>query len=244
MSAAVHPEEIVQVYVWEWPVRVCHWVIAISLVVLAATGMYMGHPFIVFGEVFRQQFLTGTIRYIHFLFAIFFSCAVVARIGWMFTGNRFARWDKFIPVKASRRTGIVNAVRFYLFRLRKPPGYVGHNPLAGATYVFVFLLYLVMITSGFSLYADMAHVRLIHWAFSLFRPLYGSLQTARFIHHVVMYLLLGFAVHHVYSAVLMSQVEANATMESIFSGFKFVKKGDLVHAGDWQGAAIRRGVNV
>jgi Ni/Fe-hydrogenase 1 B-type cytochrome subunit len=244
MSAALHPEEIVQVYVWEWPVRVCHWVIAISIVVLAATGMYMGHPFVVFGEVFRQQFLTGTIRYIHFLFAIFFSCAVVARIGWMFTGNRFARWDKFIPVKASRRTGIVNALRFYLFRLRKPPGYVGHNPLAGAVYVLVFLLYLVMVTSGFALYADMAHVRLIHWAFSLFRPLYGSLQTARFIHHGVMYLLLGFAVHHVYSAILMSQVEANATMESIFSGFKFVKKGDLVHAGDWQGAAIRRGINV
>ncbi len=59
-----------------------------------------------------------------------------------------------------------------------------------------------------------------------------------------MYLLLGFAVHHVYSAILMSQVEASATMESIFSGFKFVRKADLLHAGDWHGAAIRRGINV
>lgn len=244
MSAALQPDDVVQVYVWEWPVRVCHWVIALSLMVLAATGMYMGHPFIMFGEVVRQQFLMGVFKYVHFLFAILFSCAVVARIGWMFAGNRFARWDKFIPVAASRRTGIRNALRFYLFRLRKPPGYVGHNPLAGITYVAVIVLYLVMITSGFALYADMAHVRLVHWAFSLFRPLYGSLQTARFLHHGVMYLLLGFAVHHVYSAVLMSQVEANATMESIFSGFKFVKKGDLLHAGDWHGAAVRRGINV
>jgi Ni/Fe-hydrogenase 1 B-type cytochrome subunit len=39
-----------------------------------------------------------------------------------------------------------------------------------------------------------------------------------------MWLLLGFAVHHVYSAVLMSTVEANATMESIFSGYKFVRR--------------------
>jgi Ni/Fe-hydrogenase 1 B-type cytochrome subunit len=244
MSAPIQPGEIVQVYVWEWPVRIAHWLIAGSLVMLAATGMYMGHPYIMFGEVVRAQFLMGTVKLVHFLFAILFSCSVVARIGWMFTGNRFSRWDKFIPVAASRRTGIVNALRFYLFQLRKPPGYVGHNPLAGFAYVAVFFLYLVMITSGFALYADLAHVRLIHWTFSLFRPLYGSLQTARFLHHGVMYLLLGFGVHHVYSAVLMSQVEANATMESMFSGFKFVKKGDLVHAGDWQGAAIRRGINV
>jgi Ni/Fe-hydrogenase 1 B-type cytochrome subunit len=244
MSTALHPDEVVQVYVWEWPVRLCHWFIAISITVLAATGMYMGHPFIMFDEVVRQRFLMGVFKYVHFLFAILFSCSVVARIGWMFAGNRFARWDKFVPVAASRRTGLGNALRFYLFRLRKPPGYVGHNPLAGFVYVGVFLLYLVMVTSGFALYADMAHVRLIHWTFSLFRPLYGSLQTARYIHHGVMYLLLGFAVHHVYSAILMSQVEANATMESIFSGFKFVKKADLLHAGDWHGAAIRRGINV
>jgi Ni/Fe-hydrogenase 1 B-type cytochrome subunit len=46
-----------------------------------------------------------------------------------------------------------------------------------------------------------------------------------------MWLLLGFAVHHVYSSLLMSQVEQNATVESIFSGYKFVSKEDLVHSG-------------
>ena len=54
---------------------------------------------------------------------------------------------------------------------------------------------------------------------------------ARFIHHIVMWLLLGFGVHHVYSAVLMSQIEQNATMESIFTGYKFLRRGDLVHSG-------------
>ena len=46
-----------------------------------------------------------------------------------------------------------------------------------------------------------------------------------------MWLLLGFGLHHVYSAILMSTVEANATMESIFSGYKFVPPEDLVHSG-------------
>ena len=46
-----------------------------------------------------------------------------------------------------------------------------------------------------------------------------------------MWLLIGFAVHHVYSAMLMAQVEANGTMESILSGWKFVPPEDLVYSG-------------
>ena len=59
----------------------------------------------------------------------------------------------------------------------------------------------------------------------------AACRCARWIHHVVMWLLLGFAVHHVYSAILMSTVEANATMESIFSGYKFVPREDLEYSG-------------
>jgi Ni/Fe-hydrogenase 1 B-type cytochrome subunit len=40
-----------------------------------------------------------------------------------------------------------------------------------------------------------------------------------------------FFVHHVYSAILMSQVEPTATLESIFSGHKFVPREDLIFSG-------------
>jgi Ni/Fe-hydrogenase 1 B-type cytochrome subunit len=63
--------------------------------------------------------------------------------------------------------------------------------------------------------------------FTFLVPLVGGLQTARWIHHVVMWLLLGFAVHHVYSAILMSSTEKTATMESIFSGYKFMPRETL-----------------
>ena len=46
---------------------------------------------------------------------------------------------------------------------------------------------------------------------------------ARFIHHVGMWLLLGFAAHHIWSAVTISFVERNGLMDSMFSGFKFVR---------------------
>ena len=66
----------------------------------------------------------------------------------------------------------------------------------------------------------------IHW-FGVLAPLFGGLQTARWIHHVVMWLLLGFAVHHVYSAMLVAMVEKNGTIDSIISGYKWVPRRDL-----------------
>lgn len=224
-------KEIVRVYVWQWPVRITHWLIVFSIAVLSCTGIYIGNPFLISSGPAGERFIMGTMKVIHFYAAIVFTLAVLSRIAWMFLGNRYSTWDKFIPVARQRRTGFIPTLRFYLFLLRKPPGFVGHNPLAGMAYVLVFGLYLIAISTGLALYATSAHVESPLRIFASLGPLFGGLQMARWIHHATMWLLLGFAVHHVYSALLMSQVEQNATIESIFSGYKFVPKEDLVHSG-------------
>jgi Ni/Fe-hydrogenase 1 B-type cytochrome subunit len=229
-----HPPEhsdLVRVYVWEWPVRLAHWSAVASIAVLAVTGIYIGNPLLVVRGPAGQNFLMGTMKVVHSYAAILFTLAVLSRIIWAFRGNHFARWDKFIPVKRRRRRGLVQALRFYLFQLRKPPGFIGHNPLAGFTYTFVFLLYLVQIVTGFTLYGASAAAGSHMHVFRHLLPLLGGLQTVRLVHHGVMWLLIGFAIHHVYSAVLMSQIEANGTTESIFSGYKFVHKDDVIYSG-------------
>ncbi len=228
---AAPSSDLVRVYVWEWPVRITHWLIAGSIIVLAATGIYIGRPLIISTGPAGSRFLMGTFKVVHSYAAIVFTLAVLSRVLWMFVGNSYARWDNFIPVRRQRRRGFLRTLEFYLFLLRKPPGYVGHNPLAGMTYVLVFLLYFVMIGTGFSMYSASARMGSPMRAFQFLIPLFGGLATARWIHHVVMWLLLGFAVHHVYSSVLMSQVEANATVESIVSGYKFVPRQDVTEPG-------------
>ena len=223
--------EIVRVYVWELPVRVTHWLIALSIAVLSATGIYIGHPFITVSGPAGEHFVMGWAKVIHSYAAIAFTLSVLARVTWMFTGNKYAHWDKFIPVHRPRRSGLWPTLKFYLFALRKPPGFVGHNPLAGLTYTLVFGLYFAAIATGLAMYSASAGVGSPMRAFTFLIPFAGGLQTARWIHHIVMWLLLGFTVHHVYSGVLMSSVEANATMESIFSGFKFVPREDLQFSG-------------
>lgn len=223
--------DLVRVYVWQLPVRVAHWLIVGSIVVLSVTGFYIGAPFISVPGPAGQRFVMGTMKVVHFWAAIVFTLSVAARLVWMFTGNKYARWDKFLPVPARRRRGLWPTVKFYLFVLRKPPGFVGHNPVAGLAYTAVFGLYAVMILTGLALYGASAHVESPLRVFAGLAPWLGGLQTARWAHHVVMWLLIGFAVHHVYSAMLMSTVEQNATMESIFSGYKFVPREDLIHSG-------------
>jgi Ni/Fe-hydrogenase 1 B-type cytochrome subunit len=227
-SVAAQASQTVRVYVWEVPVRLTHWLIALSIVVLSVTGFYIGSPFIVSSGRATQRFVMGTMKAIHNFAAIVFTLSVLARIVWMFVGNRHARWDQFVPVPGERRRALIPTFLFYIFLRAKPPGCAGHNPLAGASYVAVFFLYLVMIASGLGLYAVSAHLDSPLRGLDFLLALFGGAQTARWVHHVVMWLLLGFAVHHVYSSILMDHVEKSGTVASIVSGYKFLPSSEIV----------------
>lgn len=216
-----------RVYVWELPVRISHWLIALSVTVLAVTGFYIGNPFIIVSGPARDHFVMGWMKVIHYYAAMVFTLAVLARIVWMFVGNDYARWNQFVPTTRVRLGNLVRAFRFYTFRRPRPPITVGHNPLAGAAYLFVFLLYLMMIATGLAIYSQSAAIGSPLNAFRFLIPMLGGLQSARWLHHVGMWLLLGFIVNHIYSSVMFSAVERNATLESIFTGYKFVRPAAL-----------------
>jgi Ni/Fe-hydrogenase 1 B-type cytochrome subunit len=215
--------ELEPVYVWDLVVRSTHWLIALSMAVLAITGVYIGRPFLISSGEAGDRFVMGTVKLIHYYGAIVFSLAVMARLIWMFTGPKYASWRQFIPLAAKRRRGLVGTFKFYIMLRDKPPMAAGHNPLAGLTYVAVFGLYMVMIATGFALYSVSAYTSYMQW-WDWLLPVFGGPQGARWIHHVVMWLLIGFVVHHFFSALLVSRVEKNGYIDSIFSGYKYLPK--------------------
>jgi Ni/Fe-hydrogenase 1 B-type cytochrome subunit len=219
-------EPAVRIYVWQLPVRVIHWLIFLAIIVLSATGYYIGNPMSSQPGAARDHFFTGTVRVVHLYAGYVFIASVLARMIWMFTGNAYARWNQFIPASKERIHNFVGTFLFYTFIRRDPPPVRGHNAVAGASYVVVYGLMFLISLTGLALHASAADVGSpLRW-FGALVPLFGGLQVARWIHHIIMWLLLGFTVHHVYSALLMSVVEKTGTMESIFSGYKFVPKGE------------------
>lgn len=102
---------------------------------------------------------------------------------------------------------------------------------AGGTYFVVFFLFLVQTITGFGLEAihgSQPWAALFGWVPGL---LFGE-QGIRLIHHLLMWVIMAFAIHHVYSALLVDHWERNGLMASIFSGSKFVQRWRIDEARD------------
>ena len=218
-----HSAEMERVYVWDLVVRVSHWTIMLTMILLVITGVYIGNPFLIPSGPPDDMSVMGTMRVVHFYAAIVFTLAVAVRIGWMFVGSYYARWQQFVPMSPRRRRDVFGMLKFYSLFSSEPPLNVGHNPLAGMTYLAVFTLYLIMIVTGFALYSVNATGYMEIWEFLL--PLLGGAQMARWIHHIAMWFLVGFVAHHIWSAMLVSRIEGMGLIDSLFSGYKWLPKG-------------------
>jgi len=211
-------------YVWQWPVRITHWVNVLSIITLALTGMYIGNPLIAGGD---GAFVMGWVRFIHYVTAYAFTVSVLSRIYWMFAGNHHASWRAFMPwLTETGRRNFVKMFRYYTFTGKQISYEVGHNPVAAMAYAGVFCLFLVQIFSGFALYAQYRPDGLLASVFLPLAHLFGN-QGLRLTHHVVMWLLIGFVINHIYSAWLMDVKERNGTISGIFSGYRFIEPKDL-----------------
>jgi Ni/Fe-hydrogenase 1 B-type cytochrome subunit len=214
-----------QIYVWELPVRVTHWLIFFSFLILSATGYYIGHPFIgVPGPAANGYFVMGTARAIHLYTAIVFSLAVLVRIYWMFVGNGYARLSQFIPLTRARLRNVGDTLSYFCFIRRDLDTYPGHDALAAATYGLIFLIYLLLIATGLTLYTVYAPVNSPFQFFRFLIPVFGGLPVARLIHVICMWVVLIFAVIHIYSVWMFSTFQRFGIADSIFSGYKFVPK--------------------
>ncbi|MFZ1097796.1 MAG: Ni/Fe-hydrogenase, b-type cytochrome subunit [Steroidobacteraceae bacterium] len=209
------------VYVWQLPVRLAHWLLFFSILTLAGTGYYIGHPFISVPGPASAHFVMGSVRSVHLYASIVFTLAALVRVYWAFAGNRYARWSELVPVSRERWRSFRQAALYYTFLSREPVHYLGHNALAGLTYAGIFAVYFVMMATGFALYTVYAPLGSPMQAFGFLIPLFDGLQVARLIHHIGMWVILIFAVAHVYFPVLYSLVEHSGVFDSIFSGYKF-----------------------
>ncbi len=225
-SAAERGGERVRVYVWQVPVRITHWVTAGAIVVLSITGGYIADPFLIppGGPVMT------TVRFIHIVAAFTLLASGLIRTVWLLAGNRFARWSAFIPTSRLQATEAIRQAGFYAFVRKEIPKVIGHNQLAAAAYLLLFVLLVVETVTGMTLDGVLGAEPA--------RTMFGwlgeaiGLQQIRLIHHLAMWAILAIALFHVYSCVLIDNIEKNGLLSSMVGGYKFPTRQEVLEARD------------
>jgi len=214
-----------KVYVWQLAVRYYHWINASCIFALAITGYLIGNPpALQSGAEASFGYWFGTIRFIHFVAAFVFFFNFLFRIYWGFVGNRFAKWDQFIPLKPSQWREIFHVLCLDILQIcTKPIKSIGHNALAGLTYFLTFLAFLFQSITGFGMYAAMSDSWLPNM-FSWIVPMMGGDFAVRQWHHAMMWFFIIFSMMHVYLVFYHDYVEGRGTISSMAGGWKFIER--------------------
>ncbi len=227
---AAHPGEYFRSkYVWQLPIRLCHWITVVSLIALFLSGLYIWHPVLAPAGEPSRHFVMGRIRQIHFAFAYVFLISFFWRIYWFWMGNNYARSGFPFVWRASWWRDLVHQAGQYL-RLERGSVHLGHNALAGLAYTIgVIALGWAQIFTGLALYSESNPGgfwdHLVGWVNVL---LGGSFRT-RMWHHGFSWGFLVFAIVHVYVVAFDSFQYRNGLIGSMVSGLKFYQKDDLDH---------------
>jgi Ni/Fe-hydrogenase b-type cytochrome subunit len=211
------------VYLWHWPIRAMHWVAAVSIIVLAVTGFYIGKPYFMTGGEETPRFVMGWMRFFHFLAAAALVATGIVRVYWLFAGNKFERLPALFPVRRRDVVNLFRMIKYYLLiHPERAPHYLGHHPLQQLSYTLVYVVTLVMVVTGFALYGQSNPGGMIDDLFGWVNGLMGGAQIVRFVHHVLTWVFLIFIPMHVYLAIRADRLERTGTISSIISGGRWV----------------------
>lgn len=216
-------------YVWEFPLRLSHWLNAAAITALFVSGLYIGSPiFSLQGEAW-QNFLMGQVRRIHFIAGYVLLFGFLLRIYWFYAGNNYARSG--FPM-VWRRSWWVDIRDQALHYLQPGRGHVhlGHNALAGLSYtIFVLGVGWAMIFSGLALYSESNPTgfwgKLTGWII----PLFGGSYPLRMWHHTLAWGFAVFVILHLYIVFYDDRLYKNGLVSSMVAGFKFYERKDLDH---------------
>ena len=213
------------VYVYDAATRIWHWVTALCIVVLGVTGYFIGSPPPSIGGEAYHHFLFGYIRMTHFIAGMVLGVAFLMRIYRVFVGGPHARQIFYIPFwNLHWWKDLFGEVRWYLF-MGRPKEYIGHNPLAHFAMFAMFVLpTIVLLLTGFALYAEDAGVqsiwyRLFGWVFVVI----GDSFAVHTWHNVAMWIVIIFSMVHMYMAIREDMTHRQTTISSMVSGWRFFR---------------------
>ena len=187
-----------KIKVWDLPVRICHWLLVIII----------AFQFISV-KVLDESMLSNATQW-HFYGGYACLALVIFRILWGILGTYYARFSQFIqsPIKT-----------LHYLRGRGEQNYLGHNPAGAYSVIALLSLILAQAVSGLFTTDDIFNDA------PYFGMLNDSWQTVvNFIHHNVVYVLLGFIVLHIGAIIFYKVKHKEKLTSAMVTGNKTVHK--------------------
>jgi len=209
-------------YVFSPWLRIFHWLMVLSIIILFFTGLYIAKPFgaVTHGlEPTYSGLSMNAVREIHFIAAFIFVGSFILRI-YGFIVNKGDRLFPRFWTKAHWQWTVDTALHYAFIKPFHNP-YL-RNPLARMSYVGLYGLVFFEIVTGFAMYF-MANPN--GFGAKVFGPvnyLLGNEYNVHLVHHYIAWLIVIFAVIHIYMAIRADFMDQEGEISSMFSGMKFL----------------------
>jgi Ni/Fe-hydrogenase 1 B-type cytochrome subunit len=214
-------------YVWQWPIRIFHWVNAACVTGLFFTGLYIAWPILAPAGEPWNNFVMGTVRQIHFALGYVFFVNFMWRIYWFYMGNGYARSGFPFVWRVSWWRDLTRQLGDYL-KLERGHVHLGHNALGGLMYtLFVIALGWFQIFTGFAMFAETNPGGFWDFWVGWTIPLLGGSFAVHMWHHLASWLFLFFSILHIYIVFYDGQIYKNGLVTSMISGVKFYQEDDV-----------------
>jgi len=213
-------------YRWNWSYRIDHWVRVAAIVVLVVTGFYIHWPPTRFPgyETDHWPELMSWMRFAHFVAGYVFTGALVVRVYRAFNSTFDADWRDFVSWQTIR--DVPEITLYFLFLRKTHKKYRRYDPLQALAYLFMAVVAVVQILTGFALYHGSVFGLSAPDSFRWVQHLLGGDSNTRLVHYLGMWIFVVFAMVHVYMAAVVASTQRDHSFRSIFTGYKLKSPED------------------
>jgi len=204
---------------WSLGYIIEHWTRVIAIAVLAFTGLYIHWPFIAGGP---ESFIMAWMRFFHFVAAYALILGLVVRVYMAFRSTFDADWKDFAVIENLKN--VPDILGYYLFIKGSHKDYRKYNPLQALAYLGVAAVIIITALTGGALYhGSVFGVLKAPNSFLWVNTLLGGESATRIVHILSMWFFIVFLLIHVYMSIMITMVNKDRSITSIFTGYKLKK---------------------
>jgi len=185
---------IQRILVWSSWLRLAHWLMAIAVLLLAATGWLIE----------MTPSVASTASDYHYILATLLIGGLMLRVALLFFDKGTGHWQKLLP-EAKERPAYKQMFLFYLsFGKMSLPKWYAHNPIWKLVYFLIFIVLFLQILTGMNRDAH---------------PIVLGLYLPG-VHEFLASIILGFTVLHIVAVVLHDLKGTTSDVSAMINGHK------------------------